>query len=152
VRGWIPHNVLAGLKEHDIFRATREVNYARLELSAMPKFLRAVDAYDGSVRVRIATKLLALTFVRTGELIQAKWGQFDLKAALWTIPAETMKARRPHVVPLSPHVIALLALLREANEMKYGTAGLAPERYLFPGDRDAHTFISNNTILKLIAI
>jgi integrase len=151
VRGWIPHNVLAGLKEQDIFRATREVNYARLELSAMPKFLRAVDAYDGSVRVRIATKLLALTFVRTGELIQAKWGQFDIKAALWTIPAATMKARRPHVVPLSPQVLELLALLRDANQIKYGVAGVALERYLFPGDRDVHTFISNNTILKLIA-
>jgi integrase len=67
---------------------------------------------------------MALTFVRTGELIGAKWSEFDLDAARWNIPAERMKMRTPHIVPLSKQAVAVVEKLQAV------TAGviLTPQR------------------------
>jgi integrase len=150
VRGWLTHNVLAGLRETDVFKATEEVNFARLNHGEMPGFFRALEIYEGSTRVRVATKLLAHTFVRTHELIHAQWSHIDISSARWNVPELLVKTRRPHVVPLSRHALELLRQLHEANERKYGPTGIEPDAYLFPGDRDRHKPISNNTILKVI--
>jgi len=56
---------------------------------------------------------MALTFMRTGELIAARWGEFDLIAAEWRIPVERMKMRTPHIVPLSTQAVEVLATLSE---------------------------------------
>jgi hypothetical protein len=61
--------------------------------------LRAIDGYDGTLVVRSALQLLALTFTRPGELRLARWKEFDLDAGVWTIPANRMKMRRPHRIP-----------------------------------------------------
>ncbi len=63
--------------------------------------LAKLKDYGGEPITRIALNLLMLTFVRKGELRQAKWGEFDLEGRVWNIPAERMKNKRPHVVPLS---------------------------------------------------
>jgi integrase len=63
--------------------------------------LRAIDGYDGTPEVRSALRLLALTFTRPGELRFAAWKEFDLDAGVWTIPANRMKMRRPHRIPLA---------------------------------------------------
>lgn len=84
-------------------------------------------------------KLLALTFVRTRELIEAKWSEFDLEGARWVIPAERMKMRTPHIVPLARQVLEILDVLRELS---------GHSEWLFPGDRDRDKPMSNNTILK----
>jgi len=79
-----------------------------------------------------------LTFVRTTELIGARWEEFDLEARRWNIPEPRMKMRTPHIVPLSSQAIEVLELLRSlarSNEL------------LFPGDRNAEQPMSNNTIL-----
>jgi integrase len=55
--------------------------------------LRAIEVYQGTHVTRLAMKLMAMTFVRTSELIGAKWAEFDLEAARWNIPAERMKMR-----------------------------------------------------------
>jgi integrase len=87
-------------------------------------------------------KLMALTYVRTNELIGARWEEFDLKEKRWTIPAERMKRvggkPTPHIVPLAKQTIALLKTL-------HSITGGHP--ILFPGDRDCANTISNNTIL-----
>jgi integrase len=70
--------------------------------------LRAISAYDGSAELRAALQLLALTFVRPGELRAAEWSEFDLENAEWAIPPARMKMRRPHRVPLAPQTIAIL--------------------------------------------
>ena len=62
---------------------------------------------------RYAIRLLVLTAVRPGELRQAQWSEFDLDAAVWTIPAARMKARRPHIVPLPRQAVAILRQLEE---------------------------------------
>ncbi len=67
---------------------------------------------------RLAIKLIALTFVRTSELIGAKWSEFDVEAARWNIPAERMKMRTPHIVPLARQSLEILQLCR-------GSQGLA---------------------------
>lgn len=70
--------------------------------------LRAIDGYTGTPEVRAALQLLPLLFCRPGELRGAKWAEFDLDAASWSIPAERMKMRRAHLVPLSTQAIAIL--------------------------------------------
>lgn len=79
-----------------------------LKSDEIPDFLRALDSYTGSRLVQIATKLLMVTGVRTIELRAALWQEFDLDNAIWEIPAERMKMRRPHLVPLSTQALAFL--------------------------------------------
>lgn len=88
---------------------------------------------------RLAIKLIALTFVRTGELIAATWSEFDLEAARWNIPAERMKMRTPHIVPLSTQALETLVTLRPLS---------GRSEWLFPGERSGARHMSNNTILK----
>jgi integrase len=80
------------------------------------KLLREIDVYNGSDVVRAALKLAPLVFVRPGELRQARWDEFDFEKRLWTIPSEKMKARRPHVVPLSSQVVEILEDLRKTHD------------------------------------
>src|SRR4051812_44016956 len=89
----------------------------------------------------LAMKLLALTFVRTSELIEAKWSEFDFDAAEWRIPAERMKMKRMHIVPLAPQAIQALRTLQVIS---------SGSELLFPGDRDRKKPMSNNTILKAL--
>lgn len=60
-------------------------------------------------------KLMALTFVRTSELIGARWEEFDLEDHRWDIPAERMKMRTPHIVPLAKQTLEVLGMLRELS-------------------------------------
>jgi integrase len=67
--------------------------------------LRAIDGFDGHAVTKAALRLAPHVFVRPGELRHAEWTEIDFKAALWSIPAEKMKMRRPHKVPLSRQAI-----------------------------------------------
>lgn len=78
----------------------------------LPEFLRTLNTYAGSVLVKIAMQLLILTGVRPGELRQAEWQEFDFERKVWNVPAERMKMRRPHLVPLSSRAIDLLNQLK----------------------------------------
>jgi hypothetical protein len=86
----------------------KQSNYARIELKDLPELLRKIRAYQGGPYTRLAMELMALTFVRTTELIEAKWDEFDLEAAEWRIPAERMKMRTPHIVPLSTQAVEVV--------------------------------------------
>jgi integrase len=136
--GLIEHNPAASVRPGDVLKPKVERNLARLEPPEVPELLRKIDGYDGHPRTRLAIKLMALTFVRTTELIAAQWSEFDLEAAQWRIPAERMKMRAPHIVPLSSQAVALLNTLKEV-----GTGA----ELLFPGERDHFKPMSNNTIL-----
>ena len=72
------------------------------------ELLRAIDGYTGSFVVRCALRLAPLVFTRPGELRKAEWAEIDMDAALWRIPAERMKMREPHTVPLAPQAVAIL--------------------------------------------
>ena len=91
------------------------------------ELLRAIDGYTGREVIGIALKLALLFFVRPGELRKARWQQFDLEAAQWRIPAECMKARVQHLVPLSRQALELLLKLRTIS---------GDSEYVFPSLRD----------------
>ena len=99
--------------------------------------LRAIDGYRGSPEMALALRLLALTFVRPGELRQAEWSEFDLDAEVpvWTIPAAKMKMRRAHRVPLSRQAVEIV---RELRALSRGG------KYLFPGQRTISRPMSEN--------
>jgi len=139
--GLAERNPAGDIKPSDILPSRRQTNYARVDARELPALLRAIEAYQGTPVTRLAIKLLALTFVRTGELIAARWEEFDLQAGQWRIPAERMKMRTEHIVPLSLQAIQILQIL-------YGITGHS--KLLFPGERDHSKPISNNTILKAL--
>lgn len=85
--------------------------------------VRAVRSYTGAAIVRCALELLALTFVRPGNIRDAAWNDFDLENGVWVIPAEQMKGRKEHVVPLARQACAVLA---RAQEMRDGTGFVFP--------------------------
>lgn len=116
-------------------------NYSRLQESEMPEFLQRLEKYDGDDQTKIALKLLIHTFVRTQELRGAKWSEFDFEKALWEIPAERMKMRQKHLVPLSSHAVTLLRQQQLASHNKV---------HVFPNRNKPLTFISENTILYAI--
>lgn len=100
------------------------VNFAEL-----PELLAKSEAANIHSLTRHAIRLLALTAVRPGELRQAPWAEFDLERATWTIPAERMKARRPHIVPLPRQAVAILRQLQEVTgRYELVFAGANPER------------------------
>lgn len=85
---------------------------AILEPKALGGLLRAIDGFQGQPTTIAALKLMALLFPRPGELRMAEWSEFDLAAAVWTIPASRTKTRREHRVPLPPQALAILEELR----------------------------------------
>lgn len=115
-----------------------KTNYARLEGRDLPELLRKVHVYQGGPYTRLAMELMALTFVRTSELIEAKRSEFDLASAEWRIPAERMKMRMPHIVPLSTQAVEAVKCLQELRNLS---------EFVFPGERDHEKPMSNNTIL-----
>ena len=85
---------------------------AIVEPVELGKLLRAIVGYNGQAVTKIALELLALLVPRPGELRQARWSEFDLAAAVWSVPAERMKMRRPHRVPLPDRALTLLKDLK----------------------------------------
>ncbi len=84
------------------------------------KLLRDIDAYGGSFIVKCALQLAPLVFVRPGELQKAEWAEFDLDSAEWNIPAERMKMKQAHLVPLSSQAVKILKALHEVTgDCKY---------------------------------
>jgi len=99
--------------------------------------LRAIDSYKGSFVVKCALQLAPLVFVRPGELRQAEWTEIDLDAAEWNIPAERMKMKVAHLVPLSSQAEEIF------RELKLLTGN---SRYVFPSGRSFARPMSNNAI------
>ncbi|WP_421995998.1 tyrosine-type recombinase/integrase [Roseococcus sp.] len=101
--------------------------------------LRAIDTFDGQPVTRAALQLMALLFPRPGELRMARWSEFDLDRAVWEIPAERTKTRRPHQVPLPQQAIALLRALQPIAAIGVG-------RLVLPGVRTVLRPMSDNTL------
>lgn len=136
--GLATRNPAADIKPSDVLASRQKKNLARIDGKELPQLLRHIDAYHGAAVTRLAMKLMALTFVRTSELIGAQWAEFDLKAGRWDIPADRMKMKTPHIVPLSSQAVNILKTLQLIS-------GKSP--LLFPGERDHAKPMSNNTIL-----
>ena len=102
---------------------------AILKADELGRLLRDIDSYPGSAVVASALRLAPMLFVRPGELRKAQWDHMDLDGGMWTIPAEEMKMRIPHVVPLSRQAVEVLRKLRPlTGREKYVFAGRSPSR------------------------
>ncbi len=110
---------------------------AILDPLAVGGLLRSIDDYAGHLVTRLAMQLLPHVMTRPGELRQAKWPEFDLENAVWKIPAERMKMRRPHAVPLSRQVVAYLVELKALT---------GPDGFVLPAFHTSRRSLSENTI------
>lgn len=137
--------IASGVVEHDPTFALRDAlirpkvksRSAITDPERLGGLLRAMNGFQGQVTTRIALRLLAVVAQRPGELRQARWSEFDLDKAIWLIPAETMKMRVPHSVPLPSQALALL------EELKCITGN---GFFLFPSLRSATRPMSENTL------
>lgn len=136
-------NPAATFKPSDVLSPRKTQHRAHIEPSELPALLVAMDDYNRRVDLKLALKLMALTFVRTSELLQAPWSEFDLAKAEWVISAERMKMDKPHVVPLSRQAVAILKNLK----------WLAKDRpYVFPGQnvQTKDGTINENSLLNAL--
>jgi integrase len=131
-------NPAADFKPRDILAEAKTENRARVNAKELPELLAKMDDYNGDAITRFAMKLMAYTFVRTSEEIEAPWTEFDLDEARWIIPAERMKMNTPHIVPLSRQALEVLRALK----LLTGNG-----RLVFPGANNRNKPMSNNTIL-----
>jgi integrase len=136
--GFASRNPAKDFKPSDILAEGSSENFARVDARELPTLLTRMQGYEGDALTRLAMRLLAYTFVRTSELIEAEWKEFDLENARWDIPAERMKMETPHIVPLSKQAVEVLRALK----LLTGTG-----RFVFPGANDKKRPMSNNTIL-----
>ncbi len=116
-------------------------HYPFLPVAELPALLAAMRACRGHDVVKLGARLLMLTGVRTAELRGAPWAEFDLDAGMWSIPAERMKKRRPHLVPLSRQALAVL------RELQAITGGYT---LAFPGRNDPAKPMSEAAINQLL--
>jgi integrase len=125
----------------DALRATGEPQRHRaMPLEELPSFLRRLETYSGERQTKLALKLVTLTFLRTTELRAGRWSELeniDENSAQWRIPAERMKMRLEHLVPLSRQAVAALRELRVL-------AGNSPNIFPSPGKEGC---MSSNTML-----
>jgi integrase len=105
------------------------------------ELLRAIDGYQGSFAVQCALKLAPLFFVRPGELRNMEWQEIDFENAQWNIPAEKMKMKEPHIVPLSKQALVILEAIKPLT---------SASRYVFPSGRSFDRPMSNNAILAAL--
>lgn len=136
--GMAKRNPAADFKPSDILPEAREENFSRVDAKELPDLLLKMENYKGDALTRFAMRLMAFTFVRTSELIEAEWPEFDLENARWDIPAERMKMETPHIVPLSQQSVAVLRAVRLLT---------GRGRFVFHGANDKSKPMSNNTIL-----
>ncbi|MBV8104028.1 MAG: tyrosine-type recombinase/integrase [Hyphomicrobiales bacterium] len=109
---------------------------AIIDPQGLGALLRAIDGHIGTPEVRLGLQLLALTFVRPGELRGARWSEVDFAKAVWTIPPERMKMRRPHRIPLARQT---LNVLKDAQAVNPDAA------LILPGMRGRGRSLSENT-------
>ncbi|BEH11831.1 MULTISPECIES: tyrosine-type recombinase/integrase [Geobacter] len=136
---WVESNPTADLKTGDILAKAEEKHHAAItDPKQVAELLRAIDAYTGTFVVKCALQLAPLVFVRPGELQKAEWSEFDLDAAEWNIPANRMKSKQPHLVPLAKQAIAIL---RELHKLT------GNGKHLFPSLRSNKRPMSNVAML-----
>jgi integrase len=145
VHGLASSNPVANFQSRDVLAKYRKGHFASIEPREIPAFLAALEGNEARLfrLTRLALKLLMLTFVRTNELINARWEEVDLKAKEWVIPAERMKMRRPHIVPLCKQTLAIFEELKNISGHR---------EFVFPGQTNPRKSMSNNTILQALSI
>jgi integrase len=142
------YGVATGKAEKDVsadiggFLKTAKVkHHAALAIEELPEFLEKLNKNEARLynQTRWAIELMMLTFVRTSELLEAVWTEFDLENKTWLIPAERMKMRKPHIVPLAAQTISILEKLKPLYNGK--------SSFILPSPISPKKTMSENTIL-----
>lgn len=142
------------LKPSEFLKPRKAKHRAALAERDVHEFLRKLDGYEGDPCTRAALVMLMLTAVRPGELRGARWGEFDEQRAQWRVPAERMKMKTEHVVPMSKQALQQLRALRAASTDEFvfasafypgkplsdGTLNSALARLGYKGIATAHGF------------
>jgi len=119
-------------------KSTRKTHYPTIiEPAKIAELMRDIEGYSGGLLTRSALRLAPLVFVRPGELRQAEWAEFDFAAAEWRIPADKMKMKVMHLVPLSRQAVKILLEIQPLT---------GSGKYVFPSERTAERPMSNNTV------
>jgi integrase len=108
----IESNPMVDLRPAELLKKRYVRHRPALSDAELPEFLAKLDDFPGVPATKQALRLLLLTAVRPGELRGARWDEFDTDAAVWRIPAERMKMREPHAVPLSRQSLEVLDCMR----------------------------------------
>ncbi|NML62241.1 tyrosine-type recombinase/integrase [Massilia sp. RP-1-19] len=118
-------------------------HFASIDVEELPQFLVDLAKAEAELemKTRTATRLVMHTFVRTEEIVGVPWSELDLDKALWEIPAERMKMKRGHIVPLSRQAVALF------RQMEPITGG---RHYVFAHRSKSREHMDNNTILRAL--
>jgi integrase len=126
---------------------TQKGHYASFEIDELSEFVKALECNTARLFIPTihAIKLLMLTFVRTSELIEATWDEFNFTDKIWVIPASRMKMKRQHIIPLSLQTLEIL------QEQKRFAVDLE-KGFIFPSqNKPLLNCMSNNTVLKALA-
>ena len=133
------HDVAADLR--GVLKVPNRRHFSHLEANELPEFLRKLESYDGDAQTKRALKLVMYTLVRTTDMRGAKKSEIDFEKATWLIPAERMKMREKHIVPLSKQALALF---------KEQFAAARDSEFVFPNRQRHSSFMSENTMLYAI--
>lgn len=136
--GKVEHDSTYGLEA--ALKKYKKGHFASIEVDELPALLATLHSNKARLyrQTYLAINLMLLTFVRTSELIEARWTEIDFENSMWTIPSERMKMRTPHLVPLSTQSVAILYELKKLN--KYS-------EFVFPSIPRPKKPMSKGTIL-----
>ncbi|MEG4681148.1 integrase domain-containing protein [Enterobacter cloacae] len=118
------------------FEKPKKQNMPTLRPEELPKLMRSLVMSNLSVPMRCLIEWQLLTLVRPSEASGTRWAEIDLEAKLWTIPAERMKAKREHIVPLSPQVLEMLDVMKPIS---------AHREHVFPSRNDPKQLMNSQT-------
>jgi len=118
------------------FEKPKKQNMPTLRPEELPKLMRSLIMSNLSVPTRCLIEWQLLTLVRPSEASGARWAEIDLNTKLWTIPAERMKAKREHIVPLSPQALEILEVMKPIS---------AHREHVFPSRNDPKKPMNSQT-------
>jgi integrase len=139
--GYTRRNPVSDIRPSDILKSVEVTNQPRVHERDLPKLLLDIDGYTGREVTKIAMWLMAWTFVRTSELVEAPWTEFNLDEARWDIPKERMRKPSAHIVPLARQAVKALQKLQTLTENP---------TWVFPSDWDETKPMSTGTILNAL--
>ncbi len=137
--GLLHHNSLSGIKV--AFETPKSQNIPALMPEELPELMKALPYASIKITTRCLIEWQLHTMIRPSEAAGAAWAEIDFDAKLWTIPAERMKKKRQHVVPLTKQALSILEIMKPLS---------AHRRFVFPGDRKPNNPSNSQTANKAL--
>ena len=132
--GLVHHNPLAGIR--DAFQTPTKQNLPTLRPEELPELMKAISRASVKFPTRCLIEWQLHTMVRPSEAAGVRWEEIDFEKELWCIPAERMKRKRPHTVPLTPQTLSILEEMRQISSNR---------EHVFPGERNPRQHINPST-------